>query len=134
MLTYAYTRLLVRNMGKTFRFYRDVLGLTPKLGGEGDVYVEFETGATTLALFPRSFMAPVVSGQDKPVAPEGQDPVALIFAVDDVDQSYRELMGKGVAFVTQPEDRPEWGLRTAHFRDPDGALIELFAPLPGGGA
>ena len=131
-MTYTYTRLLVRNMGKTFRFYRDVLGLTPKLGGEDDVYAEFETGATTLALFRRSFMAPVVAAQDKPAAPEGQDTVALIFAVDNVDQAYRKLSGKGIAFVTQPEDRPEWGLRTAHFRDPDGALIEIYSPLSAG--
>jgi catechol 2,3-dioxygenase-like lactoylglutathione lyase family enzyme len=26
-------------------------------------------------------------------------------------------------------DRPEWGIRTAHFRDPDGNLIEINQPL-----
>lgn len=26
---------------------------------------------------------------------------------------------------------PDWGIRTAHLRDPDGHLIELDAPLAG---
>jgi len=28
-------------------------------------------------------------------------------------------------FETEPTDRSVWGIRTAHFRDPDGNLIEI---------
>ena len=33
---------------------------------------------------------------------------------------------KGVEFAVGPTDRPDWYLRTAHFRDPEGNLIELY--------
>ena len=129
MLKYANARLLVRDFPASFSFYRDVLGFAPVLGGETDVYAEFEVGEAILALFPRSFMAGVLGTAGKPAASDGQDAMALVFAVEDVDQSYAELGARGVAFLTAPEDRPDWGIRTAHFRDPDGNLLEIYSPL-----
>jgi catechol 2,3-dioxygenase-like lactoylglutathione lyase family enzyme len=46
-----------------------------------------------------------------------------------VNQAYSDLSGKGVVFITGPHDRPEWGIRVAHFRDPDGTLIEVYQSL-----
>lgn len=51
------------------------------------------------------------------------------FEVDDVDVAYQQLRDKGITFVTEPLDRPDWGIRTAHFRDPDGNLIEIYNNL-----
>jgi uncharacterized glyoxalase superfamily protein PhnB len=48
--------------------------------------------------------------------------------VEDVDALYADLASKGVEFVREPVDR-EWGLRTAHFKDPDGNIWELARPL-----
>jgi catechol 2,3-dioxygenase-like lactoylglutathione lyase family enzyme len=31
--------------------------------------------------------------------------------------------------MTAPQDRAEWDIRTAHFRDPDGNLPEIYSPL-----
>ncbi|MBK8019931.1 MAG: VOC family protein [Chloroflexi bacterium] len=59
-----------------------------------------------------------------------QDSSLLVFEVDDVDQAVQSLQGKGVSFIAMPTDRPDWGMRTAHFRDPDGNLLEIFHPLP----
>ena len=129
MLTYTYTRLLVQDFPAAFLFYRDMLGFTPLFGTEDDVYAEFETGGTTLALFRRSLMAEVVATQSKPTVSEGQDAAALIFSVENVDQAYQELGAKGIKFLTPPEDRSEWGIRTAHFRDPDGNLLEIYTAL-----
>ncbi|WP_343423381.1 hypothetical protein [Candidatus Flexifilum breve] len=28
-----------------------------------------------------------------------------------------------------PTNRPDWSMRTVHFRDPDGNLVELFSGL-----
>lgn len=54
--------------------------------------------------------------------------------VDDVEgcaRFYREAFG----FVTEPHDRPEWVMRVAHLRDPEGNLIELYeSTYPGGGS
>jgi lactoylglutathione lyase len=39
------------------------------------------------------------------------------------------LQIKGVSFLTEPKNRPDWGIRTAHFRDPAGNLLEIYSPL-----
>jgi uncharacterized glyoxalase superfamily protein PhnB len=41
---------------------------------------------------------------------------------------YQELSAKGVEFIRPPEDR-SWGLRCAHFKDPDGHVWEIHTPL-----
>lgn len=124
-----HTRLLVRDYAACFRFYRDVLGLAPGFGDEQSGYADFALGETTLALFARQEMADAVgTGALLPVAAR-QDDVALIAAVADVDQAAEALRAKGVALVTEPHDQPDWGIRVAHFRDPDGTLIEINQPL-----
>jgi uncharacterized glyoxalase superfamily protein PhnB len=50
----------------------------------------------------------------------------LDFGVEDVDVCYNRLRKKGITFITEPFDRKEWGARVAHFRDPDGNLIEIY--------
>jgi catechol 2,3-dioxygenase-like lactoylglutathione lyase family enzyme len=128
-LTFAYVRLLVRDYPACFRFYRDVLGLEPSFGDETSGYADFRTGDVSLALFDRGEMMEAIQ-----IAPsttsEGQERVALILQADNVDAAVEELKAKGVRFVTQPTDRPDWGIRVAHFRDPDGTLLEIFAGLP----
>jgi lactoylglutathione lyase len=45
--------------------------------------------------------------------------------VDDIDGAFNELKNKGVEFVKDPYDEPEWGMRIAYLRDPAGNLIEF---------
>jgi len=123
-------RLLVTRFDDAFAFYRDVLSLTPTSGGPGENYASFTLpGGGQLALFKRELMAAAVGAADKPVARTGQDTVALVFSVADVDAAYARLSARGVRFASTPESRQAWGIRTAHFRDPDGNLIELYSPL-----
>lgn len=126
-LTYDYTRLLVKDFAASFHFYSAVLGLPVHMRTSDDVYAEFDTGAVTLALFRRDYMAMTVGSSDQA---DGGERVALTFTVADVDAAYQELIGRGAQPVTAPQDRPDWIIRTAHFRDPDGNLIEINAPLP----
>jgi catechol 2,3-dioxygenase-like lactoylglutathione lyase family enzyme len=44
-------------------------------------------------------------------------------------RAYADLKAKGITFITEPQDRAHWGIRTAHFRDPDGNLLEIYNPL-----
>jgi len=129
-LRYAFTRLLVRDFPACFRFYRDALGFAVAYGEVTGVYADFQTGEVTIALFDRGQMAEAVGTSALPATATGQDIVALCFAVENVDQTCEDLRAKDVAFVTEPQDRPEWMIRTAHFRDPDGNLLEVFSPLP----
>lgn len=126
--TYTHTRLLVTKFAECFRFYRDVMGLEPAFGGENEVYAEFKTGACTIALFARELMATAIDQAGLPASAKVQDPVMLTFGVDNVDAAYEELKKKGAKFLTKPHDQPEWFIRVAHFRDPEGNLLEINAP------
>jgi lactoylglutathione lyase len=59
---------------------------------------------------------------------EGGPRGLLAAGVADVDAAYEELKGKGVTFVRPPTDQ-RWGLRTAHFTDPEGTLWEINQSL-----
>ena len=45
------------------------------------------------------------------------------FACDDVSATYRQLKGRGVTFVSEPQKQP-WG-EYAMFKDPDGNQLVL---------
>jgi catechol 2,3-dioxygenase-like lactoylglutathione lyase family enzyme len=53
--------------------------------------------------------------------------VVLQFRVDDVDQEYRRLQILVKVWVKSPTTQP-WGTRSIYFRDPDGNLVDFFAP------
>ena len=122
--TYTHTRLLVSIYAECFRFYRDVLGFDVTWGDVDSGYADFDSGETTLALFDQEAMVSVVGGTG------GCDEtrVALIFAVGSVDETYERLRDD-VEFVTEPHDRPAWGIRVAHCRDPAGNVIEVNREL-----
>ncbi len=48
----------------------------------------------------------------------------LAAGVADVDAAYADLTAQGVTFVRPPTDQ-RWGLRTAHFADPEGTIWEI---------
>ena len=126
---YDFTRLLVANFRETFLFYRDVLGFTPGFGTEHDTYADFVVGSVNISLFDRQEMSAALGTTAKPSRPESQDHVCLVFGVESVDAACRHLREHGVALAAELADHPDWGIRTAHFRDPDGNLIEINQPM-----
>ncbi|MFS8187347.1 VOC family protein [Rossellomorea marisflavi] len=56
------------------------------------------------------------------------DRVALIFKVADVARAYEEWKER-VDFIAEPVEQQEWGIKVAHFRDPDGTLLEIYEYL-----
>ncbi|WP_144461350.1 VOC family protein [Siminovitchia fortis] len=56
------------------------------------------------------------------------DRIALIFKVDNVEEKYKELKEK-VEFITKPTAQERWEIKVAHFRDPDGSLIEIYESI-----
>jgi len=126
----THTRLLVRKFEACFNFYNKILGLPHSGGNQTGPYAEFNTGMHILALFDCQRMAEAIKTSAKPIDLDCQDRVALIFEIEDVDATYNHLKRQGIKFVTKPTDRPAWGLRTAHLRDLDGNLIELYTNRP----
>lgn len=51
--------------------------------------------------------------------------VMITFSVDDIQDAYNELKGKGVEFVREPASE-EWGGMFATFVDPDGNYLQIF--------
>lgn len=126
---YEFTRLLVSDFAACFRFYRDVMGFEVGTGDEQDIYADFKVGQVNISLFDRNLMSAAVGTTDAPFEAPAQDKVCLTFAVDNVDETWEKIKQLGVTLVAEPVDRPEWMIRTAHFRDPDDNLIEINQPL-----
>ena len=128
-IRFTHVRLLVKDFKACFRFYRDTLGFTPVWGDENGGYADFETGSVAIAMFDRSAMADAIGKGHLPLEAACKDTAALIFEVPDVDGAAHELKSKGCQFETEPADQSGWGIRAAHFRDPDGNLLEINQPL-----
>jgi catechol 2,3-dioxygenase-like lactoylglutathione lyase family enzyme len=118
--------LLVEDMPRALGFYRDTLGLAvaADLGG----FVELNANERfLLSLFLRSAMAesePAIA-----LSPMAGQRAALVFEVTGLDAYCADLRAKGVEFASAEADHPEWGLRSAFLRDPDGNLLCLYEGL-----
>ena len=126
---YDFTRLLVTHFKECFRFYRDVMGFKPGFGTENDTYADFEVGAVNISIFDKNEMSAVLGTTDLPVRAPSQDSACFTFAVENVDSFCEHVREMGVSLLTEPTDHPDWGIRTVHFRDPDGNLIEINQQL-----
>jgi len=123
-------RLLVSDFRKSFHFYRDRLGLTPMKGHGEPPYGEFVwDGRPLLGIFDRGLMAKAVGLAVGRYAARSVGRSAVAFGVKDVDRLASQLRRRKVRLLRGPTDRPEWGLRTIHLRDPDGYLVEIFSRL-----
>ena len=127
-----HTRLLVHSFAECFRFYRDVIGLTVTWGDEQANYASFADAVSkgpALALFGRQAMADVVGAEKLPADAFCQDQFVLIVTVENVDVTVNELRDRGAALELDPQDFPDWGIRAAYIRDPDGNLVEISGEL-----
>jgi lactoylglutathione lyase len=123
-------RILVSDFARSWKFYREVLGLTPQKGNGSPPYGEFiQHNRPIVSIFHRSLMAAAVglTPGRYPATQVGQS--MITFGVRDVDAVARRLRQRKIRLVCGPTDRPMWQLRTIHLRDPDGYLIEIFSPL-----
>lgn len=126
--TLTHVRLLVEDFRATFHFYRDLMGFDYRAGDESGPYVEFFAGNIVLSLFLRTQMLQVLSAEYASGLTRS-DVVVLCFNVADVDAMVARLRTHRVSILLEPQDMPEWSLRVAHFRDPEGNLIEVNQPL-----
>src|SRR5579862_2883867 len=109
--------LFVSDLGRSKTFYRDVLGMPVKFDGDDSVVFDFDT--FMLILGDRESAKDLLTEDVVGNMRGGTAPCQLVSFVEDVDVEYARLKAQGVEFIREPVDR-EWGLRTAHFRDPDG--------------
>jgi catechol 2,3-dioxygenase-like lactoylglutathione lyase family enzyme len=130
-MKFSNVRLLVNDYKTCFKFYTEQLGLEPLWGDENGVYAAFKVadGIEGLAIFVSDYMASFV-GNDEKTQPIGyREKSVVVFEVENVDETYRYLSEKGIRFINEPTDMPDWGMRVVHLRDPEENLIEFFTPL-----
>jgi catechol 2,3-dioxygenase-like lactoylglutathione lyase family enzyme len=116
------TCVITKDVKQLVGFYESVLMLKARWSGED--YAEVPTGVGTLAIFSAEAQEKYIPGSAETLEDKS---VILEFRVADVDQEYRRLQNLVKTWVKPPSTQP-WGTRSVYFRDPDGNLIDLYAP------
>ncbi|WP_037601280.1 VOC family protein [Streptacidiphilus rugosus] len=117
-------RLLVTDFPAVYRFYRDVVGLTPQFDAEQGPYAKLSPpgGSAAVALQQRDHVAALLTDA---AIPPGEGLRALIaLRVDDLEKACAELTERGA--VVEPGPAPMGDrLLVAYLRDPEGNVVEL---------
>lgn len=117
--------LLVKDMAKMIRFYRDVLGFEIK-DSEDTTNVYLVKDGTLFLLYGRKDFEKMTSRRYKYIEElNGHFEIALyVDTFDEVDLSFKNAIANGATPVLEPELEP-WGQRTCYIADPEGNLIEI---------
>jgi catechol 2,3-dioxygenase-like lactoylglutathione lyase family enzyme len=107
-ITFLYTR----DLAQTAQFYEDVLGLTLVLDqGDCRIYRTSPDG--------------YIGFCQRQGAPKEALGVILTLVTSQVDEWYRYLCGRGVAFEDPPALNPKYDIYHCFLRDPNGYLLEI---------
>jgi len=121
--------IVVADMARSVAFYRK-LGLDFPDGAEGEDHAEAQLpGGLRYMLDAESV---VKTFDPEWQRPSGGHAVGGAFSCDspeEVDRVYAELLEAGASPHKEPWDA-FWGQRYAQLKDPDGTVVDLFAPLP----
>ncbi len=121
------TVVLIRDLDACIAFYRDTLEF--ELVDSDDHSASFKLGDQYFLLINPTGTADLFGAGGRDLKIGGGAQILLAAGVDDVDATYEALRAKGVAFIRPPTNQ-SWGLRTAHFADPEGNFWEINQPVP----
>src|SRR5262245_12598974 len=125
LLKLASARIVSNDVPRLAEFYRQLTGISP-VGNED--YVAFQTAGGTLALSSERAVKQHKALKARAAVAGSNRSVIIEFEVTDVDQQRARLSTFVREFALEPTDQP-WGNRSMLFHDPDGNLINLFAPI-----
>ncbi len=112
----------VKDLKKSFVFYKDVLGLPSKDGIQGDV-VFFQLNNIWLSLYPRDLLAKDANVEDG----TGFGGITLahnLKSKEAVNALIEKVRAEGISITKEPQE-VEWGGYSAYFQDPDGYNWEI---------
>ncbi len=115
--------VVVRDLRKALRFYRDKLGLHLAFFDKKNAWLCFDCRGGRTAL---SLTTPWNRESRKLVGVK----TGVSFYVDDIEKTVKELTRRKVKF-TLPPRRERWGGTLANFEDPDGNKFFLLQ-MPSG--
>lgn len=112
--------LLVDDMGKMIRFYRDVLGFEIK-EDENTSNVYLVKDGTLFLLYGRNDFEKMTNRKYEYIKGlNGHFEIALyVDTFEEVDTEYNNAVSKGAIPVLEPVTEP-WGQRTCYIADPEG--------------
>ena len=123
--------LIVENIQRSIKFYRDQVGLNLVRVNEG--FAKFETRTADLALWDSSqvreglnIRAGAIDGKLRRMMI-----ACRLGSAGEVDGWYDQLRARGIDFVAPPQHH-DWNVYAAYFADPDGNIWELFTWQEGG--
>ena len=117
--------LLVNDMGKMIRFYRDVLGFEIKEEENTTNVYLVKDGTLFLLYGRRDFEKMTGRRYDYVKGLNGHSEIALyVDTFDEVDRAFQDAVEIGAEPVLEPTTEP-WGQRTCYIADPEGNLIEI---------
>lgn len=117
------TCVITNNVNQLVQFYERILSVKAKRPSAD--YAEFSTGGGVLAIFSAEAQEKYIPGS----AEAGSNKSLILeFRVADVDREYRRLQSLVETWVKPPTTQV-WGTRSFHFRDPDGNLVDFYAPV-----
>ena len=129
-LTSTVVQVFAQDVPRSIAFYR-LLGLEVPEPGGPDPHVDVELPGGNRLSFDAE--QTIIGMHPDWTPPESAGRVALAFGLDlpeEVDTMFARLTAAGHPGSLQPYDAP-WGQRYATVLDPDGNLVDLFAPLAG---
>ena len=121
--------IVVTDMPRALAFYRK-LGLEFADGAESEDHAEAQLPGGLRYMVDTESVVKMFDPEWQ--RPTGGHAVAGAFKCDspeEVDRVYAELIDAGGSAHKEPWDA-FWGQRYAQLADPDGTMIDLFAPLP----
>jgi catechol 2,3-dioxygenase-like lactoylglutathione lyase family enzyme len=121
--------IVVSDMARSVAFYRR-LGLELPEGAEKEQHVEAPlVGGMRYALDTEEVMRAFDPEWTRPTDGHMVGGAFRCESPEEVDRVYRELLDAGATPHKEPWDA-FWGQRYAQLKDPDGTVIDLYAPLP----
>ncbi|OLR93248.1 VOC family protein [Actinokineospora bangkokensis] len=124
-MRFASIRVITDDPTRLVTFYEQVTGTGARW--LTDQFAELLLPSCTLAIGATATVALFGAGAATPASNRS---AILEFLVDDVDREHARLSAQGLLtdVVQHPTTMP-WGNRSLLFRDPDGALVNLFTPV-----
>lgn len=119
------TCLITDHVAVLVDFYQRVLARPARW--TGDAYAEFRTGTAVLAIFSAAAQDAYIPGSAQPAHNAS---AILEFRVGDVDREFARLQPVVRVWIKKPATTP-WHTRSFYFRDPDGNLVDFYAPAYG---
>jgi predicted enzyme related to lactoylglutathione lyase len=122
-MQFASIRIITDELDRLVSFYERLTGVTAER--PAPPFAELVLPSVTLAIADTQTVELFSAGSARAA---DNHSVIIELRVEDVDAEYRRLRALVTDWVQEPTTMP-WGNRSILFRDPDGNLVNLFAPV-----